>query len=270
MTRLKILARLLPPPLRSPVRAIWRQWKGNVEFHVLGVLADKDKIALDVGANCGVYTVVLARQAKACVAFEPNPPMAAATTQLASREGLNNVQVQSCALSDQETEVTFRVPIVNGEEVAALATIEGENQLDGAHVRTYTVPCRRLDSFELDAVGLIKIDAEGHETAILDGATKLIERDLPAVMIEVEERHKKGSVAYVQQFFQDRGYKSYFLIGRQLRPFDQFDPAKHQDPSSIQAEKVHFDAVYVNNFIFAADSRRIALLDKISSTGRSF
>ena len=53
------------------------------------------------------------------------------------------------------------------------------------------VRCRRLDDFGLEPVGVIKIDAEGHELTVLQGARALIERDRPSFLIEAEERHKK-------------------------------------------------------------------------------
>jgi len=260
---------MIPQPLRRPVRAVWRKVRGNPEFKVLRLLADPEKIAIDVGANYGVYTVLMARLAKACVAFEPNPPIAAAAQKSAAARGLKNVEVHTCALSDRDTDVIFRVPIVNGVESDALATIEPDNQLSGSAVHSYTVPCRRLDTFDLAAVGLMKIDAEGHETAILEGARGLIGRDRPAVMIEVEERHKKGSVGFVQEFFSALGYSGFFLMGRQIFPLNQFDLDAQQDIRCMEGREIRLDEVYVNNFIFVADGRRITQLEKIALSGKS-
>ena len=269
MTAVKKLARIIPQPLRRPVRAVWRRLRGNPEFKLLRLLGDREKISVDVGANFGVYTALMAGFTKACVAFEPNPPVAKAAAERASSSGLKNVQVHTCALSDRDTEVTFRVPIVNGKESDAHATIEPDNELSGREVHSYTVPCRRLDTFDLEAVGLMKIDAEGHETAILEGARKLIARDRPAVMIEVEERHKKGSVAFVQEYFSGFGYSGFFLMGRQLLPLSQFDLGAHQDVTRMGGREIHLDEVYVNNFIFVADERRKAKLADIARSGRS-
>lgn len=269
MTKLKKFARVIPPPLRSPVRKIWRKFRGNPEFRILKLLADPERLAVDVGANYGVYTVLLARSAKACIAFEPNAAVAAAAKKRVAAEGLTNVQVHACALSNRNGEVAFLVPVVDGVESDAYATIEPENRLSGAEVNRYMVPCHPLDEFGLEAVGLLKIDAEGHETAILDGAKSLIERDKPAVMIEVEERHKSGSVEHVREFFSGLGYRGFFLMGRQILPLHQFKLGTHQSLSSIETGEVLLDRVYVNNFIFAADRQRVARLEQIVRSGRS-
>jgi FkbM family methyltransferase len=268
MSRLKNLAKLLPTPLRAPVRDAWRKIRGNPELHVLHLLSDPDKLALDIGANYGTYAYSLARRAKGCVAFEPNPRLAALIEQKSRSEGLNS-RVHACALSDTVDEVQLSIPVVDGVEIDALATIEADNQLSGAEIRRHVVPCRRLDDFPLDPVGVVKIDAEGHELAVLRGATALIARDRPGFLVEVEERHKPGALDQIKGFFSDLGYEGFFLLGRRLRPIDEFDLARHQDPSSVEMGEVLFDRVYVNNFVFACDRERVDRLGHIARSGRS-
>jgi FkbM family methyltransferase len=48
--------------------------------------------------------------------------------------------------------------------------------VDDSKVFEIAVPTRRLDDYELDAVGFIKIDVEGHELAVLRGGTETIRR----------------------------------------------------------------------------------------------
>ena len=122
------------------------------------------------------------------------------------------------------------------------------------------VPLHRLDDLELETVGVIKIDAEGHELAVLGGAHDLIARDRPNVMIEVEDRHRPGSLAAVRSFFDERGYEGFFLVGRRIAPIAQFDPALHQDPSWVVHDRVAIDKNYVNTFIFTASPRLMARL----------
>src|SRR4029077_4651977 len=140
------------------------------------------------------------RGAKGCVAFEPNPRLAALIEQK-SRSGGLSIRVHACALSDRLDEVRLSIPVIDGVEYDALATIEDANQFRGAEIKHFLVPCRRLDDFELDPVGAIKIDAEGHELAVLRGARSLIARDRPNFMVEVEDRHKPGAVDQVKRFF---------------------------------------------------------------------
>lgn len=268
MSRLKTLAKLLPPPLRVPVRDLWRKFKGNPELHVLRLLGDSTKLAVDVGANYGAYAFFLARRASGCVAFEPNPRLAKLIEQKAHSDGIN-IRVHACALSDKVDEVDLVIPVIDGVEYDALATIEADNRVSGAEIRHYIVPCRRLDDFALEPVGVVKVDAEGHELAVLRGATSLIARDRPSFLVEAEERHKLGAVEQVLRFFSELGYEGFFLFGRRLRPIDEFDPARHQDPSSVVMGEVLFDRTYANNFVFACDREKVGHLRRIVQSGRS-
>lgn len=68
------------------------------------------------------------------------------------------------------------------------STIEHDNTLedsDGSARFEIAVPARRLDDYEMDAVGFIKIDVEGHELAVLRGGSETIRRCLPSMLIEI-------------------------------------------------------------------------------------
>ena len=105
--------------------------------------------------------------------------------------------------------------------------------------------------------------------AVLRGARSLIARDRPSFLVEVEERHKPGAVDQVKSFFSDLGYEGFFLLGRRLIPINEFELARHQDPSSVVLCEVLFDRVYANNFVFAGDRERIDRLRCIAQSGRS-
>ncbi|HUZ11388.1 MAG TPA: FkbM family methyltransferase [Caulobacteraceae bacterium] len=94
---------------------------------------------------------------------------------------------------------------VTGSE-AALATIAPSNRLGGRASREISVPVARLDDFQLPPIGFIKIDVEGHEEAVLQGARETIGRNRPALMIEIEERHNRGAIERVFDHFRSDGY----------------------------------------------------------------
>ena len=54
---------------------------------------------------------------------------------------------------------------------------------------------KRLDDFSIANCSFIKIDVEGHEEAVLDGATALIASQRPVLMIELDESLNKGALA---------------------------------------------------------------------------
>lgn len=180
----KRLVNYLPTSAQSTITAAWRKIRGNPELHLLKILSDPTTLAIDVGANAGDYAHWLARHSRGCVAFEPNPELAQLVEQKYGRTG---VRVFAYALSDHSGQATLRVPVVNGRECSALATVEPANTVGDMPMREVVVPLRRLDDLELETVGIIKVDAEGHELAVLGGAQDLIACDRPNVMIEVED-----------------------------------------------------------------------------------
>jgi hypothetical protein len=118
-----------------------------------------------------------------------------------------------------------------------------------------------------DKVGLIKIDAEGHEIAVLNGAKAVIERFRPAVTVEADEhRHKPGCVGFVRQFFSDRGYAGFYLEGRKLTPMQQFNPSVHQNKAALDENGVViFGRTYVGTFVFVGDAGTASKLASLGS-----
>jgi hypothetical protein len=110
-----------------------------------------------------------------------------------------------------------------------------------------------LDDYNLASVGFIKIDVEGHELAVLRGGLKTIQRCLPMLLIEIEDRHKPRALKEVCELLGEIGYEGYFICKNQLNSVNCFDPTTHQNPKNIGGWKSGWkrSGVYINNFIFA-------------------
>jgi FkbM family methyltransferase len=120
--------------------------RGNSVLYLLGLLSHPDRLSVDVGASAGNYDAFLARHNKACVAFEPNPELA---RRIQESYGATGTRVHACSLSDREDHVTLSIPVVDGVEHSALATIEPGNPVRDLPTRTVVVRGSRLDSFGL-------------------------------------------------------------------------------------------------------------------------
>ena len=149
----------------------------------------RDRAVVEVGANIGTTTIpLLVRFGAARVeAFEPDPFN---YDLLRCNLILNHVDDKSVthpyAVSDANGEVNFELCGINfgdhrvriGEE--AVAGLHGE-----ASRSIITVAARRLDdavTTPLDQIGLIWVDAQGHEAHILDGAARLLSLGIPWVI----------------------------------------------------------------------------------------
>lgn len=185
------------------------------ELGLIPRLCDRSTTFVDVGANFGFYTWFAARYAETVHAFEPLPWVAA---MLRSGFRHRNVRVHECALSDHDGAVELRSPRAN----IGFSTIEPSNELGGkadlsAGVDRVRVVTKRLDDVPTGRVACLKIDAEGHEQEVMRGASETIERCRPAIIVEVEERHRAGSVAAVADLLAELDYQRWSMQGEQLR-----------------------------------------------------
>ena len=197
----KVAARILPDPMVMALIGRAARYGGEGELKKLSGLVDQDRLAIDIGAADGVYAWRLARLARACIAFEPNP----AQFELLRRR-LPNVELHDCALSSRQTTTQLRVP-VNKFALTGLGTLESANSLTGfSKVEHVDVLARTLDSFEFQDVGFIKIDVEGHEFDVLQGARDTILLNKPVLLIEIEERHRPNALSSVTDLLLDMGY----------------------------------------------------------------
>lgn len=239
------IVELLPASARLSKRALSAWLGGEPELRLLPRLCRPDELALDIGANYGVYAWHLARHARAVVAFEPQPgPAAFVRRALGGR-----VRVEQVALSDGTGEVVLRVPRDRMQD--GRATIEPGNVLEALDATEVVVPRRRLDDFAFERVGFVKIDVEGHERAVLEGGRALLERDRPSLIVEAEDRHRAGAVESVAAFLAELGYRGSFLRGGALVPLERLADG------GLGAAAA---AAGVNNFVFAARPEVVAAL----------
>jgi FkbM family methyltransferase len=236
-------------------RLVWRRrigaWNldtGENEERLLHWTCDRRKISIDVGAAAGTYSARLQLFSSRVVAFEPHPKAAQDLRRLFRWSRI--MTVEQVALSNDVGAAVLRAPI----DRPMLSTIEGNNcLLESAAVDRVSVKRRRLDDYGLSPVGFIKIDAEGHEAAILAGSERTIERDHPTLLIEIEERHNPGSLARVSAFLGTLTYTGYFLLGDRLVDIRFFDPDAHQNAKNLACGRR--TGTYINNFIFLPKDR---------------
>lgn len=106
----------------------YKAWRwGDPYVRLVARLADRSRLAVDIGAHEGDYTYFMRRHAARCVAFEANPRLA---EQLRRRFGAS-VDIHAVAISDHEGETELRIPHTKDSANLGRATIEESNQLAG-------------------------------------------------------------------------------------------------------------------------------------------
>lgn len=210
--------------------------KGEAELKLLPQMVAPHRIAIDIGANKGVYTHLLSRLCQSVEAFEPNPKI----YRILKRALPANVTAHQVALSDSIGTAELIVPMYRGGFSNQTASLNPRKRNHGA--RSVSVPQRTLDSCEFSNVGFIKIDVEGFERAVLAGARKTIMRERPVLQVEIEEQHTGEAVATSVQQLTDMNMSAFFFRGGVLKPFKEFDEAANKQAIKTPA--------YINNFIF--------------------
>ena len=231
----------VPPSLYRAYRAAKERRRGEREFALIPFLCVAEKTSIDVGANVGTWTWTMAQYSKEVHAFEPNPKN---ISKLRRNVGnLKNVAIHGIALSDREGEAILRIPRGpkgHSNQRASLSTVTvGDDQAFTA----LRVEQKRLDDCGLRNVGFIKIDVEGFELPLLEGARETIARERPNLLIEIEEVHTKIPIHEAVQHVVQLGYRCLYLRRGTLASFSHFDAeAEHRSPRSRED--------YVFNFIF--------------------
>ncbi|MFE2871094.1 MULTISPECIES: FkbM family methyltransferase [unclassified Embleya] len=209
--------------------------------------------AVDVGGWYGPWSRRLAGRADSVVTVEPVPHLAA----LLDARTPANVRVVAAAAGDRGTGTTalWLPPGDRGDRgVSSLVRRQ-------IHDRALDVPCVRLDDLGLTDVTFVKIDVDGSEPAVLQGAEDTLRRDRPALFIELEARIQ--SPAPVLDFLGRLDYRGWVLPGRHWLPLTDFDLAGHQARTSHVAERgllrrtlAPFSRRYVNSVLFLPTKRQ--------------
>ncbi|HJZ62043.1 MAG TPA: FkbM family methyltransferase [Miltoncostaeaceae bacterium] len=158
---------------------------GRFEPHVMATLVrllPRDGVAIDVGANVGAIALVLARAAPdgRVIAFEASPATVPVLRANLAANGEGGVEVVPVALGDRGGSVRLSA-IAAGAGGSFVSPREAHGE--GAEVAATTLD-DWVEARGLERLDLIKIDVEGSEPRVLDGARRTLARHRPALVVE--------------------------------------------------------------------------------------
>ena len=229
---------LIPPSIYYVLRARRELRRGEAELRILPFLVDPTLIAVDAGANKGVYTYWLERLSRHVHAYEPNPKMFNVLKRGAGRKAT----LHHAALSDRAGEFALRIPKTGKGRYSNQGASLNHDKVGDSYGEVM-VETRRLDDENLGKIGFIKIDVEGHEMAVLDGALETIQRDRPTLLIEMEQQHTGRAIEDDIKRVTDLGYRMLWLHQGVLNGGERFDGDAHHRAAASRED-------YVFNFIF--------------------
>tara|TARA_Y100000287_G_C14190883_1_gene340125 strand:+ start:33 stop:587 length:555 start_codon:yes stop_codon:yes gene_type:complete len=184
----------------------------------------------------------MSRSSKKVYAFEPNPYPLKHLKYVVDR----NVEIVPIAIGNKDGIEKLRIPKTrkgwtsNGASIAKIDIREGIE---------YSVEIRKIDTLNIQNIGLIKIDVEGFELDVLKGAINTIKNQKPNLIIENEIVHNQNPDE-IFQFMSDIGYKIFYVNNnlQLVEKEESFDFKKNQ----IDPQNKNYN--YIQNFIFINDN----------------
>jgi FkbM family methyltransferase len=255
MTFGTLILRLLPPKFR--IKLLVRRGLVSWEPELPRILSMTGSgLFLDVGANRGLYSYVAKSVGFEVVAFEPNPRLATYIRRWSSR----GVVVREELVSSRNGTTRVAIPLSNrGTELDGLASADVSRiELQAENILEIDVKAVTVDSLSLTKVEFIKIDVEGHELEVLNGAMNTLTSDHPLLQVEIEERHKSGNIKQCHDFLSALGYRCFFVKDERLVALADFSLEEDQKILNVGNRQK-----YINNFYFVATESQFRLLNRM-------
>lgn len=222
-----MLTHLLPDWLYAPLArrhyvTVVRSFS-SPEASLLARLVDRGDHVVDLGANVGWYTRILAEAAGPAgrvSSLEPIPRTYRFLENSVQTLGLGNVTLFNYAASNHNGTALMEVPRESGLENFYQASLVSTPTAD-RNLRRFHVRLRTLDTLLAhitQPLTVIKCDVEGHESEALAGARGLITRFHPAIFVEVSGDPDDASSATgaLVRWLEKEGYAAYWLRGAVL------------------------------------------------------
>jgi FkbM family methyltransferase len=193
---------------------LYGEWCDD-EVVVLRQLLSPGDVVVDAGANIGTHTVFLAKAVGdrgAVIAFEPQRLVFQVLCGNVALNGLTNVTCFMAAVGAKRGQLT--IPLLDPRATLNFGAVRATE--GGPGERVDVAP---LDELGLTRCALIKVDVEGMETAVLEGARETIARCRPALFLENNTvEHSRGVLEAVQSL----GYKAFWHIATYFNPKNYF------------------------------------------------
>lgn len=158
----------------------------------------KNMVFFDVGGNIGYYSLLAAKRGAYVHTFEASQQIGNLLKKNKRINNFNNMNIENSAIYDKDTVLRFQDPQKGNLGTGKVSTNYGKQ-----------VRAIRLDSFikqnAITNVDLMKIDVEGVELNVLNGAKKILQNFHPDILCE------KNDEGNVERFLNKLDYKGYYI-----------------------------------------------------------
>jgi FkbM family methyltransferase len=180
---------------------------------ILIELGKLSRYFLDIGSNMGFYSLALASENHELKikSFEPQPSIFnRLKANIELNQMMERVEAFNIALGTEDGSLTMYIPAFTGSGGGSFQNLHP----DEGEARTIRVNVKRLDDIEIGEVDLMKMDVEGFEYHVLEGALSLIEKSKPTVMVGLLRKWMKPFGTSPQGFLKkmvEHGYSCFAI-----------------------------------------------------------
>jgi FkbM family methyltransferase len=203
------------------------------EIDLFRQIVQPDATVVEVGAGIGAHTVFLARQVAPggfVVAFEPQRLLYQTLCANLALNSITNVYCFLQAVGAQRGSIV--VPALDPRRASNFGRVPL-----GSHASGEQVPLCRLDDLNLPACQFLKIDVEGMETDVLDGARDTIARCQPVLYVANEKPEKAESLV---RLIDGLSYRLYWHRPPYFSPKNFFGNTKNLFPNAVALKMICF------------------------------
>ncbi|MDC1054543.1 FkbM family methyltransferase [Alphaproteobacteria bacterium] len=210
------------------LKYLWRNYYENISLSLWYKITRKEGIFFDVGAHTGIYTIIgnLNNEKNKIVSIEP---YYLNYSRLLSNLKINKITTNNCfltAASNEKGIAKLNIKSPKGYHSAGGKISENGN---------FSVSKVKIDDFELKTtVQGIKIDTEGHEYQVIEGAKNIIVKNSPDIIFEINEQSFDKCINFLKLY----QYNFYFIdeINKNIAKVDKFhDSLKRPEGSNCIA-----------------------------------
>lgn len=185
----------------GPTIAMGYEWDGWMRNDVSKHYKEGTDI-LDIGANIGYNTLMFSDYGPVS-SFEPlfHPIV---TKNVKQNQTKHPIDIYTCALSNERRDDVIHIPS-HGCQSADKINYGGTSFHHAPDMKGEGVPvkCERLDDIYKGTPSIMKIDVEGHELYVLEGAIETIKQHTPSILVEIHNFTEDNDV---HKFIKAFGY----------------------------------------------------------------
>lgn len=177
----------------------------------------KGMVCLDCGGNIGYYATLesnLVGKEGRVIAVEPSPVNFRYLKKNLELQNQGNYEVHNIACGKEDGEITFVI-----HKISNMCRFANEGEQESEDKKLVKIPVRKLDTFladkKLDRLDFLRMDIEGSELKLFEGAKEIIKKFKPMIQIELHLGHLgPENTRKLLLYLQGEGYEfSTFMIG---------------------------------------------------------